>query len=88
MLSTRHDEENCVALCKYCHSHFTKNPGEHRDFFVKRLGQKKYDLLEVRARTPMRYRPDDASIKSGFWALLNSMGVYEKRGPALSTFTP
>jgi len=87
-LSVRHDEENCCALCAGCHQHFTANPSEHRDFFLKRLGQQKYDLLEMRARRPQRYRPDDKMVAFGFKTMLNKMGVFTGRGPALSTFTP
>jgi hypothetical protein len=82
-LSVRHDEENCVALCAGCHQHFTSNPSEHRDFFFKRLGQKRFDLLELRARKPARYRQDDRVVAVGFKMQLEKMGVFIGRGPAL-----
>lgn len=82
-LSTRHDEENCVALCKYCHRYFTANPAEHRDFFFKRLGEERFNALMVRANTPQRYRPDDRIVALGFRLRLKQMGVHSGRGPAL-----
>lgn len=52
--STRFDPDNVAALCYGCHMHFTANPVEHRDFFFKRLGCKKYDLLMLRACNPSK----------------------------------
>lgn len=52
--SVRFDRENAAALCVGCHMFFTGNPEEHRKFFVKRLGQARYDRLTVRANTPQR----------------------------------
>lgn len=49
--SVRFDKENAAALCIRCHQYLGGNPQEHLDFFRKRLGQKRLDLLEVRART-------------------------------------
>ena len=52
---TRYDPENCVAVCWMpCHKyHWEKEKqGEYRDFMLKRLGKKKYDALEKRARKP------------------------------------
>ena len=48
--SVRYDEDNAVGLCGACHMYFTANPGEHKDWFLNRLGQKGYDMLEGRAR--------------------------------------
>lgn len=52
--SVRFDPENAVALCFGCHQHMGAHPQEHRDFFFKRLGEKKYDALTIRANTPQR----------------------------------
>lgn len=46
--SVRFDPENCVALCHGDHVYFTANPKEHCDWFLKRLGQKRFDALQVR----------------------------------------
>ncbi len=63
--STRFDPENCDSLCKLpCHH---KWGGEERDFYkafkVKQLGQKAYDALEVRAKTPQKV--DETEIALG-----------------------
>jgi len=47
--SVRFDEENCIALCFGCHAFLGAHPALHRDFFLERLGQERYDLLEARA---------------------------------------
>lgn len=62
--SVRFDADNAVAFCKKCHDYFTgKNYQEHLNFFVKRLGIRKFELLEVRAQTPQRI--DEPSIILG-----------------------
>lgn len=51
--SVRFDEENCDTLCFGCHRIWEKEDREdYREFKVKQLGQKKFDLLQVRAYTP------------------------------------
>ena len=52
--SVRFDPENCIALCYGCHSHFTANPVLHRMFFLRRLGEIRYNALMVRANTPKK----------------------------------
>lgn len=52
--SVRFDPENVAALCFSCHNYFTENPADHHVFFLKRLGQKRYDRLGVRARQPAK----------------------------------
>lgn len=47
--SVRFDEENVDALCAGCHWHFTHNYNEHKEWKLEQLGQKKYDLLILRA---------------------------------------
>ena len=47
--SVRWDEDNCCLLCFGCHQYFHSNPEEHRQFFLERLGQVGYDMLEYRA---------------------------------------
>ena len=59
--SVRFDLENCCALCHGCHSFFTANPELHRQFFFKRLGEKRYNALMIRANTPKK--PDREIIR-------------------------
>jgi hypothetical protein len=53
--NTRFDPENCIALCHLpCHElkwGHGDGRGEYMSFMLKRLGQKGYDLLELRANT-------------------------------------
>ena len=52
--NTRFDPENCIALCTY-HHRFAWGHGDGRqaytDFMKKRLGERGFDLLDVRAHT-------------------------------------
>jgi hypothetical protein len=61
--STRFDLSNASALCYKCHEHFTAedtfcggpmNTKEHKAFYIKKLGQKEFDLLAVRAATAQK----------------------------------
>ena len=47
MKSVRYDEDNCDALCYGCHRYWEKEDREgYRNFKIKQLGQRKYDLLD------------------------------------------
>ena len=50
--SVRFDPKNCQALCHGCHSFFTANPELHRQFYLKKIGEKEYNALMLRANTP------------------------------------
>lgn len=63
-LNVRHDEENASALCCGCHKYLGSNAEEHRAFFLKRLGQERYDLLQIRANT--RWDGDEEALKLYF----------------------
>jgi hypothetical protein len=54
--STRFDPDNCVAHCHGCHSFFTANPALHYEWKLKRMGQRNFDLLAIRAET--RHKKD------------------------------
>lgn len=58
--NTRFDPENCISLCWY-HHNFTWGHGdgrqEYTDFMKQRLGERGFDLLDVRAHT--RKKRDD-----------------------------
>ena len=47
--SVRWDEDNASALDFHCHQYFTENPLEHTEWFKKRLGEKKFKDLNIRA---------------------------------------
>lgn len=58
--SVRWDLDNVAAICFTCHQFLGENPDVHRDWFLKRLGQRRYDLLQLRANSPGK--PDLALI--------------------------
>lgn len=49
--SVRFDLENVDALCAGCHRYFTNHYTEHKAWKLQQLGEKKYDLLMLRANT-------------------------------------
>ena len=50
--STRWNPDNSSGLCGGCHMYFTAHPLEHTRFFIERLGQEKFDLLEIQSHRP------------------------------------
>jgi hypothetical protein len=59
--STRFDEDNTQALCYGCHAYLGANPIEHMEHMRRRLGDKRFDLLTLRAHTPGR--PDYKALE-------------------------
>lgn len=54
--ATRFDKLNCDSLCYGCHALWEGNKqGEYRDFKLKQLGKKQYDLLEKKARSTIHF---------------------------------
>ena len=55
--NTRFDPENCIALCTY-HHRFSWGHGDERqaytDFMKQRLGERGFELLDIRAHTYKR----------------------------------
>ena len=60
MKSVRFDPSNALAFCFSCHQYFHENPDEFVAFMTKRLGERELDLLNSRARTPVRYLDKEA----------------------------
>ena len=53
--STRFDLDNAETLCHGCHRYFDETNREaYRDFKLKKLGQKKFDALKVRANMSVK----------------------------------
>lgn len=52
--AVRFDEDNTQALCHGCHSYLTKNPHDHREHMMERLGSDKYDQLVKRKNTALK----------------------------------
>ena len=53
-LSTRYEPDNVSCLCFSCHQRLGENPEEHRQFFMRRLGPKRYLSLMLQANTPKK----------------------------------
>ena len=53
-LATRHDPDNCDALCAGCHTYFGSEAAEYRAWKVKRMGERAVTVLEYRARHPFK----------------------------------
>jgi hypothetical protein len=51
-LSVRYDVFNAAALCYGCHRWLDTHPDLKTAFFLARLGQTEYDLLQFRAAQP------------------------------------
>jgi len=49
--STRFDEENCDILCVRDHQFFEEHKTEYRDWKLKRMGEKAFNLLMLRVHT-------------------------------------
>ncbi len=62
--STRFDPLNCVAHCHGCHSFFTANPALHYEWKLKRIGQRDFDLLAIRAETRQK---KDRTLAALYW---------------------
>ena len=48
--NVRFDEENTLLGCNIpCHRYLDQHKGEFKEFMIERLGQERYDLLDLRA---------------------------------------
>lgn len=51
-LGTRHDPENGILLCVYCHRTIAHSEYEmFRAFLIRRMGERAYEILHIRAMT-------------------------------------
>lgn len=48
------EPDNCVALSYGSHSYLDANPDIKKEFFIKRIGQERYDELERLSKLPYR----------------------------------
>ncbi len=49
MISVRFDSDNAAGLCPGCHRYLDDNAAAKVEWFKSHLGQRDYDMLEVRA---------------------------------------
>ena len=52
--STRFNLDNVASLCHGCHAYFHGHPVQHYEFFMKRLGEHKFQCLDLFANTPTK----------------------------------
>ena len=49
--SVRFDDDNCLVLCRKCHLYLENNKGEYTRIMMQKLGEKRFNVLTVRANT-------------------------------------
>jgi len=61
---TRWDFDNIDALCWFwCHAKWEhEKQGEYKDYMLKKLGKKKYDLLEIKAHAVTKFSRSDLKV--------------------------
>lgn len=60
--NVRFDEDNTNLMCNFpCHDYFDHHKGEYKEWMIRRLGQDRFDMLEVRAN--LYKAKDDVSDK-------------------------
>ena len=74
--STRFDPNNCVSLCFNCHQSFHDSKELRNNFMIKRLGQREYDLLELRSNS--KGNKDDALTKIYILKLMEELMICKK----------
>ena len=53
--SVRWNEDNAVGICFGCHQYLDSHAVEKVEFFRNLLGERDFDLLRARTRTPARF---------------------------------
>lgn len=77
--STRYDPDNVISLCGTigfpggCHGYFADHPYEFTEFMRKRLGDKRYNELVLRAHTPTKI--DEKLILLGLKKEAKALGL-------------
>ena len=71
---TRFNEFNVASFCYGCHSYLDQNPKEKAELFLKRIGQEKFDELEVLSKTPYKnFKKEQKEISSHFRQLFREL---------------
>lgn len=56
-MSTRFDEDNCNAECRYCNRFSADHLIGYRANLIKKIGEQRFALLEVKANTTKKWTP-------------------------------
>ena len=75
-LSTRWHEDNAAGLCPGCHRYIDNNHDEKREFFVKLLGEDRYEYVRIQSLTPQK-------VDRELWKLYLDLKVKEYEMPTL-----
>ena len=71
---TRFEPDNCLSLCYGDHSYMDANYNEKRDLFIKKIGQKRFDELEVMSKISYKgVKKDQKMISDRFRVLFRQM---------------
>lgn len=62
--ATRQDPDNCQLLCSYHHRLFHERPNDYSDWMRKRMGEKEFKKLTVRANS---YQKKDEKLAVIYW---------------------
>jgi hypothetical protein len=62
MKSVRYDPDNAAGVCFTCHRMLTENPFVHTEFFMRRLGEKRFERLYLQANTLVKLSNFDKQI--------------------------
>ena len=77
-LNTRWEEDNCAALCLNCHNLFGDFASINKTFFEKKIGTKRYEELEIIARTYHKMSKDrKETIKASLKEKIKLYGVLQ-----------
>lgn len=71
--STRYDKDNAAGVCFSCHMYLGENPYAHTEWFKKRLGSERFELLNIRAS--MIVKIDKVKLKSELKEKIELLGT-------------
>ena len=70
-MATRYDEDNCHAECKYCNRFDAEHLENYRRNLIKKIGQKRFDLLSIRKQTKRTITDEEFKILIKHFRKLN-----------------
>lgn len=66
-MSTRYDEDNCSAECRYCNRFSADHLIGYQLNLIKKIGEKRFELLNVKAHTTYHYCDNELGSKIAFY---------------------
>ncbi len=77
-LSTRFDEDNCHAECRYCNRFLADHLEFYREGLIEKIGQQKFDLLKVKAASTSKMSDFEYEQLIKYYKILNKKLRKEK----------